>query len=294
MRHNYPCLFFSFVVCIALSLNITASSSSQVVDSWADIEVLSFNGENISFKLTISTLGNHVKDIIWLRIEPPYISTSDGHGISDTLYAEIWRSISDVVFNEGLNITVFSYAYAYNHTYYKAEPKAGGYLLFPWDEHRLVLYMVPSFNLTMDENPLVCGVPSQNYEGIFQATFAPTSTQPSMYSLKLTVKHSVSFTTGAFLILLSTVVSLYLPSFSSVAVIILIALKRKSHDLILNLVHVSSAIIFFVPAFQIAFYSLKSPLPLVFWDVLLIPVIPLNALIIICALLLKFKEKQNH
>jgi len=49
---------------------------------------------------------------------------------------------------------------------------------------------------------------------------------------------------------------------------------------------------FFVPAFQIAFYNLKSPLPLVLSDIFMIPVIPWNMVIIISAVLIHYFKNE--
>jgi hypothetical protein len=158
--------------------------------------------------------------------------------------------------------------------------------LFPWDEHRLTISIELSFNVTLDTHPSVGDLPSQNYEGRF--LLAGTGGNPSRYELGLEIKHPSSFVTAVALMLYSTIISLYALSFTMIALIALVALSKKPRDLLPNLIRVSSAIIFFVPAFEIAFNSLKSPLPLVFSDILIIPVIPLNALIIVAAILLHY------
>jgi hypothetical protein len=57
--------------------------------------------------------------------------------------------------------------------------------------------------------------------------------------------------------------------------------KEETGD---DVIKVSSAMMFFVPAFEMALNSLKSPLSLVLSDVFLVPIIPANAAIIIFAM----------
>ena len=83
-----------------------------------------------------------------------------------------------------------------------------------------------------------------------------------------------------------------LASFCAPTIIIaLISLRKRSLDLVQNLIRISLAIIFFVPAFEIAFYNLKSPLPLVLSDIFMILIIPWNIFIIIFAVLLTYSRK---
>jgi hypothetical protein len=127
--------------------------------------------------------------------------------------------------------------------------------------------------MSIDGHPSVCNVPSQNYQGTFQMT--PLS--PSEFKLQLEIQHSPEFETAVAGTLYSTIIALYGLTISTA---VFIYLKRKSLDSIPNIIPVPSAMIFFVPAFEIAFNTLKTPLPLTFSDILLIPVVPLNAAIL--------------
>lgn len=280
---------FSIVIPLILayavvSFCIPLALSARSVNAWVNLKVFSFDGETISFNLKIFIIGNYADQNIWVMSEAPS---------SDAVYVEVRRGICDVVFQEGTNITVFSYSYSYNHSYYRAEPKWGGYLLFPWDKHELVLYIFPSFNITMDEHPWICELPSPNYEGIFKITHAPTGDEPFRYKFELEIKHSSSFSNAVSWLQLVTIGSTYALSLVLTIIIILITFRKKANHLIDMLTHVSSAIIFFVPVYEIAFYSLKSPLPLVLSDILMISVIPWNLLIIIFAVLLNYKMRKS-
>jgi len=262
--------------------------SADIVDSRASAEVISFNGENIVFKLEISTSGNHACDKMWIKIEPTYVSSSGGEQVSTSVSVEIWRMISDVVYYESTNKTVFTYCCSCDSAFYKAGPKLlPGLLVFPFDEHGLTLFIEPSFNITIDEGPSICRLSSPNYEGSFEARFAPNTSQPRMYRLAISIKHAPSFVFCCTLMLVATASSIYILTiflFRS-----LCSSLRRKQRVNSDVIRVASTMIFFVPAFEIAFNSLKSPLPLTIWDPLMILVVPLNAVVIIISL-----RHENH
>jgi hypothetical protein len=285
-------LSFGFLLAFVLSISYTSVTRARA-DGWVNVEVLSFDGQNILFKLEICVVGNHAEDSVWLKVEPASVSASNGSGtIQGSVVVEVWRGISNVIFDEGTNVTVFTYQYSYNHTYYEAEPKLAGYLLFPYDEHRLTLYISPSFSIILDMHPSVCRLPSQNYEGTFQVTPTPTSEHNFMHRFELEIKHSPAFVSEVSLMLSLIIGSLYVLTLVMASILSVAFVGRRKDSPISNLIRVSSATIFFIPAFEIAFNSLKSPLPLVFPDILLALLVPINAAIIIASLV--YKRRSNN
>jgi hypothetical protein len=248
-------------------------AKAQLPDSWLNLDITSFNGDNISFNLQITVRGNHIADNIGIQVEP-----TSGNGVVITVY----RGINNKVYSQDTNLTVFNFDYSYqvSSPFYEAGPKLFTLLLFPADSYILTLNFESSFNLTVDTHPTACQLPSQNYQG----SFAVTQTASDAFTVNVLINHSGSFFWGVLIFLLTTLVSLYGLSFYLIAFTALVYLKKKSRRSLSNIATVSSAIIFFVPAFEIAFYSLKSPLPLVFSDILMFALIPLNAIIIAFAL----------
>ena len=276
---------FAFLLLVFSFFNAYVPTASCRAGGWVNLEVLSFDGYSILFRLEISAIGNKTDQEMWIGVERPFSSGA--------VTIEVKRGISDVVFYESTDITVFTYRYSYNHTYYDSGPKNLGYLLFPWDRHTLSLLIAPSFNLTLDEHPSVCDLPSPNYEGTFLVTPLSASGNQQEYKLKLEITHSPVFALAVALMLYPTIIALYALSLTMIALVILVARSKKSRDLIPNLIRVSSAIVFFVPAFEIALNNLKSPLPLVFSDILVIPIIPLNASIILASILFYYFQKHS-
>jgi hypothetical protein len=284
----FTVLYFLFLLTVIIGFILPVHADPSI-DSWVDINVVSFNGENILFDLEVTVRGDHTGDSMHIKIEPTSGSTSEG-GFA-TVFIEVFRGVSEVVYHSGDNVTVFSYFYSYNHTYYNPEPKFVGQLLFPWDKHDLTLYLEPSFNISMDEHPKICSLPSQNYEGSFQVRFTPDNQRPTLHVVTLSIQHSKSFSDGVFAILWIPLFFLYGLSVVLMVLIALIFFRKKNIDNLSNIVRVSSAVLFFVPAFEIAFYNLKSPLPFVFSDTLMILLIPAHVTIICCALILLYKRR---
>lgn len=271
------------LLCYILSLFVSMAKANPV-DSWIDMEVVSFNGENILFNMQVNVRGDHIKDNMWIKIEQ--VSSSD------SVFVEVWRGISEKIYDAGTNVTVFSYFYSYNSSYYSAEPKFRNYLIFPLDKHTLSFNLASSFNITLDEHPKVCKLPSQNYDGMFQASFTPTNEQPTMYTVTTSIQHSASFITGVSMMLGVTIIFLYALSFFLFVLIAKAYGRENSHKALSGIIGVSSAIIFFVPAFEIAFFSLKSPLPLVLSDLIMIILIPINVIAICLALFNIYRKKR--
>jgi hypothetical protein len=269
-----------------VNLHIPTVSSSLSVNSWADVEVLSFNGETIAINLKIFIVGNHADREMLIRSIPP---PEHFGGV------QVWTArICDVIFNEETNITIFSYSGTFDSTNYEAKHKLLGYLLFPCDEHSLVLYIAPksALNFTMDPQTHLCTLP-QNYEGEFRISSYSTAAYPSAHKLVVEIGHPSVFTQAVLGMLVATIGGTVFLTGFLLAIVIQIYRKKKSYDLIPNLIRISSAMMFFVPAFEIALYSLKSPLSLVFSDILLIPVILFNIVIMVLAVWLNYCARMT-
>lgn len=281
---RFKLVAISLLLTFGLSIFYVPLVSSDSVDGWANMEILSFDGESIHFALKILVRGNHAEKMIRFGVEKP--------SSSGAVTVTVWRGISDIVYHESLNLTVFTYSYAYNHSYYQAYPKPG-YLLFPLDEHKLAVFVVPSFNITLDAHPYICDLPSQNYGGDFSIRHLPTSDQPFRHILELKISHSPSFIWGVGLMLWLTVIATLGTSSFLSGIVLQIHRGKRSRDSISNIIRISSAILFFVPAFLIAFHNLKSPLPFVFSDILMLLVIPWNMAILVVAVLLISKSHDE-
>jgi hypothetical protein len=247
------------------------------------IEVLAFDGNHISVSLKISLEGNYSDKLMWVQNSPAHSSSSSRGDISDTIFVEIWRGMSRS-FDENSNSTVFSYKYSSNNTYFKSEQKLFRLLLLPKDSYSLTFRVAANFNLTIDD--LNCVLPSQNYEGIINKY--PTS-DPTIYRIELVIRHPADFELVYSLMLFSVLASLY-----GISVTMSVLLFRRGReDIGGDVIRVSPAMMFFIPAFEIALNALKSPLSLVFSDVLSIPIIPWNAAIIGYALFIKHKTMRR-
>ena len=247
MKYKLITVVFLLVFCLAMSYFVSVVKAASV-DSWADVEIVSFDGESILFNLQVTVRGDHTADNMWIKIEPTSTSSTDGSFAIASI--EVWRGIVEKIYYQGTNTTVFSYFYSYNSSFYKAEPKFLNFLLFPADRHSVTFYLGTSFNITMDEHPKICELPSQNYEGTFQVSSTPTNDRPTMYTVAVSIQHSDRFFLGVMTILGIILVSLYALTVYLITLTIVVIFRKKPKNLS-NVVPVSSAIIFFVPAFEL-------------------------------------------
>jgi len=195
------------------------------------------------------------------------------------------------VFYDNMNVTVFSYSYSYVQTYYQAKPKLFGFLLFPWDEHKLVLFISSSFNYTMDEHDWLLDCASPNYEGKYYLRNAAISTEPFRYQLTIEIVHPTGFSYYVSALLMITIMALIVLSFMLTYLLYRTFKQKKSRELLRALLPSSWAIIFFVPVFEVSLQNLKHPLAIVFSDIIMLLIILWNSILIGLAIYLQTREK---
>lgn len=240
-----------------------------------------FDESHISVSLRISVQGDYSGKIMWVEDNPPSTSGSgNSSGISSSVTVEIWRAMSHS-FDTGGNSTIFSYTYSYNGSYFESGPKLFGFLEWPYDRYSLTILIAANFDFSTFDRNWNCILPSQNYGSVVNVSPATGS---DTYKIELTIQHASNFETAYSLMLSLVLISLY-------GLILLMSLvlyrnRREIYTISRQVIQVSSAMMFFVPAFEIALNVLKSPLPLVLSDLLLVPIVPLSAAIIGCALFL--------
>jgi hypothetical protein len=250
--------------------------------SWVDVEVLSFDGETIYSKLVIKVAGNYSDQAV--RIKGEFFP---GKSVS----IEIARFISDVEYSADLDITTFRYSYAYKFTTYQATPKLYGLLIFPLDKHKLVFYILTSFNTTIDEHDRVPLLPSANYEELYYVRRQSMENDQYKFKLTLEIKHSSTFILSTMILVWGTFFSL--AALTASLSVFLITHWRDRRHFVDVLVPVSSAILVFIPVFELALQNLKSPLPIVLSDPCFFVLIPCNAIIIL-ATLIKIRQQSNE
>jgi hypothetical protein len=268
-------IFVSILLCSLASTFLIANAMSSGRNQMT-IDILAFDGNHISVSLKIFVEGNYSDKIMWVRYSPAYVSSSSGGMISDTLVVEIWQGMSRF-YDASSNSTVFSIKYSCNNTYFKTEPSLHGLPVFPLDRYSLTLYVAANFNFTIDDSS--CVLPFQNYEG---TVISHQTSDPTIYLIELQISHSEGFLLVYSFMLGTVLLSLY--GLVGTMVYVLYKSHRRKEETGDDVIKVSSAMMFFVPAFEMALNSLKSPLSLVLSDVFLVPIIPANAAIIIFAM----------
>jgi len=285
-------LFVTILICsLILILPANAGSDQSASRSWLDVEVLSFDGKSITARLTLKVQGNHVNGT--LRVWGEFFSSQDhpsNHGedgegftftITTTVSVAVGRFVSDVTYSSDLNITTFQYCARFVSTY-RPTSMILDFPNFPFDQHILKpIYLTTNFNASIDEHERIPTLPSRNYEGVYRVRRQPMEGSEYKYELTLDVRHSQSFfwltllfTWGIFTLLLWLTITLSIFVFRS-----------SDRERCLKAATIPSAVILFIPMYEFASQSLKSPLPIVFSDLCFFILMGWNVILLIFILL---------
>jgi hypothetical protein len=266
---------------------ILTTKASSVEPNQASLEVIAFDENHISVSLRISVQGDYSDKTMQVRQNPPATSGSDSSSdISSSVTIEIWRAMSRF-FDLGSNSTIFSYTYSYNGSYFDSSPKFFGFLGWPLDRYQLTFFISANFDFSTFDRNWDCVLPSQNYNSAINVSPATGS---ATYKIELNIQHTSSFETAYLLMLSSVMGSLY--GLIGLMSFVLYQNRKQIHTVSRQVIQISSAMMFFVPAFEIALNVLKSPLSLVLSDLLLVPIVPSSAIIIGYALWQGHKPKS--
>lgn len=133
---------------LSISPAISPVGASNV--SWVSLDVMSFDGQAITLKLTLLSPGNHANAEVHVWGEfyggehdtkPCFVGTCG----SESLSAVVGRIITEVTYSADTNITTFVYAASFTYLY-AANPQVLGLIVFPWDQHELDLSLTTDFN----------------------------------------------------------------------------------------------------------------------------------------------------
>lgn len=206
-----------------LTAGVPSVSGARIVDSWVKVEVLGFNGETISLRIQAYFIGNREDQHVGIQ----GMNFTGGES-GATANVILWRGISDVIFYQDMNVTVFSYYYSYNLSYYSAGPKSWFELLeFPQDRHNISLFVRSSFETTMDGHSCTPVLPSSNYDGQYYARMVSSDSSQSVYRITLEIWHPTKFVEYVTFFLNTTELCVWSLTFALFAAEMLIILKWK-------------------------------------------------------------------
>lgn len=280
----FPLLFL--IVTSALSpVHVAQSSevapSSSDLSSWLDVAVLSFDGQSITAELTLSAGGDHQNAIV--RV---YGESASGGGRTGPCFATIcigesvtWsigRAIREVIYSRDTNLTTFRYVSNFSYPFYKTSPALWGVPFFPLDEHTLNITLTTDFDTNIDEHIRRPLLPTTNYDGAFQVRRISVKQNEYTYVLTVDIFHSSSFKWLMSIVTWGTIF------FAGVLTVFLFKRHREGASKE-NIVTVSSAIVVFLPVFEISLQSFKAPLTITTSDIAMVSLFVLNAILLIVA-----------
>lgn len=231
------------------------ATDSTAPNSWVNVEIPYFGAQSIQVKMTAVTIGNNLKQgmgihKIFSSSSSP--STGGSFSISSSVTVEIQRGIVEAVYSADSNTTLFTY------TFSSAEENITSFGNFPNDGWGLTITFYTAFPAEFDARTKYGVVPSPYYYTEYTATFSHNDTLGyKYYNLTLKILHPPTFSTFVTWIF-------YLPMilFTILALIcsLLIFIKRKSiNELSGTYITICSAVIVFLPVFQLSTQELKTP-----------------------------------
>ena len=141
--------------------------------------------------------------------------------------------------------------------------------------------------MAMDGHLRIPNLPTANYQGYFQvATLTSTDKGPYEYQLNLRITHSIPFQLS---MLLWTWGLLFFLILATGALLVGVRNRRTSDG---NIVTAASALVVFVPVYELALQSFKAPLGMTLSDVIVFSLLALDVMILVLAI--RRNRHRNH
>lgn len=230
------------------------------------------------------TSGNNLNQSMWV-VEP---STSDS-GFSVSVVVS--RSIVEAQYSVDTNTTTFTYILS---TAQYTIQQVGD---FPNDKWEITIQLETNFNVTFDQHPKFCVTPSSSYYGTYTAV--PVSGEQD-YLVNLELLHAPSFSSYVDEVFLLPIILLAILILACIAIAVYIGvMKRKILDKFYNsFITICSAVIVFIPIFQLSTQDLKMPNLFTKFDwafiILLFTYIAFLVSLLIVKALAKVQNKKGH
>jgi len=228
--------------------------------------------------MTATTVGNNLNESLWIK-EISYSSSgaqndgSSGLSLSFSLTVIVGRAVLQAEYSADANITNFTY------TLSSAQYDIHSFGTFPYDGWRIGIQLETSFNVTFDPRPKYCLVQSPNYYANYTAI---TSSGQDIHTLQLEILHPNSFPNYVLAVFVTPIILLI--SLAVVCVWITLEKRKNLGPFYGSLVAVCSAVIVFVPIFQLSTQELKTPLTFTWFDVTFLALLVVYVLLL-CGLL---------
>lgn len=158
--------------------------------------------------------------------------------------------------------------------------------VFPNDKWDITIYLQTDFNVTFDRHEKFCLTPSPNYYGNY--TTIPISGNQD-YAVNLELSHPKSFPAFVDKVFLFPIKLLGVLWVVCILIAIVVAIVRREilGSFFSTFVAICSAIIVFIPVFQLSTQELKTPLELTIYDTYFLILLSMYVLFLVGILIAK-------
>lgn len=279
--------FAAFLLLSLFQSHHVGTAEATAYRSWVTVDVISFDGESITARITLKAAGNHENDTVRL-LGTTVTSQEENRAcvasicLRSAVTATVWRIVREITFSSDTNITNFQYTQQWVSTY-KANTFLPSLPSFPLDEHQLNIGIRTNFKADIDTHEKIPSLPTANYEGFYQVQEV-ASQEPSQYEyeLSLHIRHSEPFKTSMLLWTWGVIVMLGLitTALASQLSVQRVTGNKEARDLITA----SSAVMVFIPVFELTLQNFKAPLGMTLSDAFLFLIMLANVLLPIAVL----------
>jgi hypothetical protein len=231
---------------------VAEAIDSTSLRSWVYIEIPYFGADNILVRVTAVTIGNRLNDSIWIDE-----ITSGDFAVNVT----VRRFVAEAEYSVDSNTTTFIYI-ASSREYKIA--RTGD---FPWDYWKIGITLHTNFEAQFDQHVKYFSIPSPYYYGNCTTTYGYEQQGYYYYSLDLEIQHPSEFGNFIYLVFCPPIILLVLLFLTIFLVTAFLAIKSKDiRQIESTLIAIGSAVIVFIPVFQLSTQELKTPFTITWID----------------------------
>lgn len=265
----------------------TAFAFDSSLRSWVTLDIPVFAENSTYIKFTAVTLGNNLDKGLW--IEEPLSADNDGSSFG--VIVQQGHAVIEAIYSSDTNTTTFTYIVPPEQ--YRLMTSGE----FPNDRKEITIQFNTDFNVNFDPRIKFCVTPTPNYYGMYNVTgnfdASRQQGQQGIYYVNLEVRHPEAFYSHTKATL-GVPLKILFVLFAISSVILIIAFIINKYEVYEYIIAIGSAVIVFLPIFQIATSDLKIPLQITPFDNEFLLLLELYVGLVILALILRiFRESIN-
>ncbi|MCJ7770378.1 hypothetical protein MUP37_02250 [Candidatus Bathyarchaeota archaeon] len=259
--------------------------------SWVNMEIPYFGANNILVKMTAITIGDHLNQGMWIDEITSGASDSGGNSSTTTQFevvVTVGRAVIEAEYSADSNTTEFIYTVS-SKEYEIA--RSGD---FPYDYWRIGIIFHTNFTAQFDPRMKYCSTPSPYYYGRYNTTYAYEEQGYYSYSSSLEILHPSEFAGFVYTIFLPPIILLGILFVTIISVATFLVIKKKdARQFESTLIAIASAVIVFIPIFQLSTQELKTPFTITWVDYSFVVLLILYIILLMAVLVGKVRNAST-